>query len=77
MHNVNRWVGIRIDGCALVFEATAAAYLVYGPGHEKILPSQVGFSLTMAGMCQVRSLAALTLMADRFQSDSVVSFYGG
>ena len=49
MYNVNRWVGIRIDGCALVFEAAVAAYLVYGPGHEKILPSQVGFSLTMAG----------------------------
>ncbi|KZV76922.1 P-loop containing nucleoside triphosphate hydrolase protein [Peniophora sp. CONT] len=48
MYNVNRWVGIRIDGCALVFEAAVAAYLVYGPGHEKILPSQVGFSLTMA-----------------------------
>ncbi|VDC01967.1 unnamed protein product [Peniophora sp. CBMAI 1063] len=47
-YDLNRWVGIRIDGLAGLFTAVLAAYMVYGPGHEKFLPSDIGFSLNMA-----------------------------
>ncbi|KZV74802.1 P-loop containing nucleoside triphosphate hydrolase protein [Peniophora sp. CONT] len=47
-YDLNRWVGIRIDGLAGLFTAVLAAYMIYGPGHEHVLPSDVGFSLNMA-----------------------------
>ena len=49
--SVCSWVGFRVDGLAGVFTAILAAYMVYGPGHERVAPSDIGFSLNMAGEC--------------------------
>ncbi|KAI9434147.1 hypothetical protein H4582DRAFT_2112597 [Lactarius indigo] len=45
--NMNRWINLRIDFLGGLFAASLAAYLIYVP-HERSLPSDTGFSLTMA-----------------------------
>ncbi|ETW87620.1 ABC transporter [Heterobasidion irregulare TC 32-1] len=47
-YNLNRWVCVRIDALGGLFAAALGAWLVYGPGHSDNLPSDTGFSLTMA-----------------------------
>ncbi|KAI0258755.1 hypothetical protein BC834DRAFT_974824 [Gloeopeniophorella convolvens] len=47
-YNVNRWVGIRIEFLSGLFSAALAAWLIYSPGNKSYLPSDTGFSLTMA-----------------------------
>ncbi|KAI0068087.1 hypothetical protein BV25DRAFT_1834393 [Artomyces pyxidatus] len=47
-YNLNRWVSLRIDILGGLFAAALGAYLIYGPGSGKALPSDTGFSLTMA-----------------------------
>jgi len=44
---MNRWISLRIDFLGGVFAAGLAAYLIYVP-RESSLPSDTGFSLTMA-----------------------------
>ncbi|KAH9952289.1 hypothetical protein BGW80DRAFT_1430860 [Lactifluus volemus] len=46
-YNMNRWISLRIDFLGGLFAAALAAYLVYVPD-KRILPSDTGFSLTMA-----------------------------
>ncbi|KAI0260093.1 hypothetical protein BC834DRAFT_1028685 [Gloeopeniophorella convolvens] len=46
-YNMNRWVSLRIDFLGGIFAAGLAAYLIYMPG-QHALPSDTGFSLTMA-----------------------------
>ncbi|KAI0031305.1 P-loop containing nucleoside triphosphate hydrolase protein, partial [Vararia minispora EC-137] len=46
--NLNRWVSTRIDALGGLFSAGLGAYLIYGNHGKQILPSTVGFSLTMA-----------------------------
>ncbi|KAH9019331.1 hypothetical protein EDB83DRAFT_2528201 [Lactarius deliciosus] len=49
-YNMNRqvgWINLRIDFLGGLFAASLAAYLVYVP-NERSLPSDTGFSLTMA-----------------------------
>ena len=46
--NANRWIGTRIDALGGLFAAGLGAYLIYGPGRS-VLPSNIGFSLNMAG----------------------------
>ena len=48
-YNLNRWISTRIDVIGGLFSAALGAYLVYGPTNSSALPSNVGFSLTMAG----------------------------
>ncbi|KAH9016815.1 P-loop containing nucleoside triphosphate hydrolase protein, partial [Lactarius pseudohatsudake] len=45
--NMNRWINLRIDFLGGLFAASLAAYLIYVP-NERSLPSDTGFSLTMA-----------------------------
>ncbi|KAH8977506.1 hypothetical protein EDB92DRAFT_772241 [Lactarius akahatsu] len=45
--NMNRWINLRIDFLGGLFAASLAAYLIYVPD-ERSLPSDTGFSLTMA-----------------------------
>ncbi|KDQ56810.1 hypothetical protein JAAARDRAFT_131890 [Jaapia argillacea MUCL 33604] len=45
-HNLNRWIGMRIDALGGIFAAALAAYLVYG--RQLSSASDTGFSLTMA-----------------------------
>ncbi|KAH9166805.1 hypothetical protein EDB89DRAFT_2245995 [Lactarius sanguifluus] len=45
--NMNRWITLRIDFLGGLFAASLAAYLIYVP-NERSLPSDTGFSLTMA-----------------------------
>ncbi|VDB89909.1 unnamed protein product [Peniophora sp. CBMAI 1063] len=47
-YNLNRWISTRIDVVGGLFSAALGAYLVYGPSNGSALPSNVGFSLTMA-----------------------------
>jgi hypothetical protein len=42
-----RWISLRIDFLGGLFAAGLAAYLIYVP-HQRVLPSDTGFSLTMA-----------------------------
>ncbi|KAH9041242.1 hypothetical protein EDB85DRAFT_1921690 [Lactarius pseudohatsudake] len=46
-YNMNRWINLRIDFLGGLFAASLAAYLIYVP-NERSLPSDTGFSLTMA-----------------------------
>ncbi|KAH9986083.1 hypothetical protein BJV74DRAFT_845474 [Russula compacta] len=46
-YNMNRWVSLRVDFLGGLFAAGLAAYLIYVP-NERALPSDTGFSLTMA-----------------------------
>ncbi|KAH8986103.1 hypothetical protein EDB92DRAFT_1949382 [Lactarius akahatsu] len=46
-YNMNRWINLRIDFLGGLFAASLAAYLIYVP-NERFLPSDTGFSLTMA-----------------------------
>ncbi|KAH8978585.1 hypothetical protein EDB92DRAFT_2119177 [Lactarius akahatsu] len=46
-YNMNRWISLRIDFLGGLFAAGLAAYLIYVP-NERSLPSDTGFSLTMA-----------------------------
>ncbi|KAF8256886.1 ABC transporter type 1, transmembrane domain-containing protein [Lactarius quietus] len=46
-YNMNRWINLRVDFLGGLFSAGLAAYLIYVP-RERSLPSDVGFSLTMA-----------------------------
>lgn len=46
-YNMNRWISLRIDFLGGLFAAGLAAYLIYVP-NEHVLPSDTGFSLTMA-----------------------------
>ncbi|KAH8978589.1 hypothetical protein EDB92DRAFT_2056103 [Lactarius akahatsu] len=46
-YNMNRWINLRIDFLGGLFTASLAAYLIYLP-NERFLPSDTGFSLTMA-----------------------------
>ncbi|KAI0068112.1 P-loop containing nucleoside triphosphate hydrolase protein [Artomyces pyxidatus] len=48
MINMNRWINLRLDVLGGLFTSALAAYLVYGPGRKDVLPSDTGFSLTMA-----------------------------
>ncbi|KAH9166806.1 hypothetical protein EDB89DRAFT_2115743 [Lactarius sanguifluus] len=45
--NMNRWINLRTDFLGGLFAASLAAYLIYLP-NERPLPSDTGFSLTMA-----------------------------
>ncbi|KAH9041238.1 P-loop containing nucleoside triphosphate hydrolase protein [Lactarius pseudohatsudake] len=45
--NMNRWINLRTDFLGGLFAASLAAYLIYLPT-ERSLPSDTGFSLTMA-----------------------------
>ncbi|KAH9019338.1 hypothetical protein EDB83DRAFT_2508436 [Lactarius deliciosus] len=45
--NMNRWINLRTDFLGGLFAASLAAYLIYLP-NERSLPSDTGFSLTMA-----------------------------
>ncbi|KZV64708.1 P-loop containing nucleoside triphosphate hydrolase protein [Peniophora sp. CONT] len=47
-YNLNRWISTRIDVLGGLFTAALGTYLVYGPTSSSALPSNVGFSLTMA-----------------------------
>ncbi|TFY61104.1 hypothetical protein EVG20_g7183 [Dentipellis fragilis] len=47
-YNLNRWVCIRIDALGGLFTAGLAAYLIYGPSRNERVPSEAGFSITMA-----------------------------
>ncbi|KAI0068093.1 P-loop containing nucleoside triphosphate hydrolase protein, partial [Artomyces pyxidatus] len=47
-YDLNRWIGLRIDLLAGLITSGLAAYLIYGPGSKTALPSDTGFSLTMA-----------------------------
>ncbi|KAH9028057.1 hypothetical protein EDB83DRAFT_2543807 [Lactarius deliciosus] len=51
-YNMNRWINLRIDFLGGLFAASLAAYLVYVP-NERSLPSDTGFSLTMASTLQI------------------------
>ncbi|KAI9431381.1 hypothetical protein H4582DRAFT_2085045 [Lactarius indigo] len=44
---IDRWINLRIDFLGGLFAASLAAYLIYVP-NERSLPSDTGFSLTMA-----------------------------
>ncbi|KAH9166019.1 hypothetical protein EDB89DRAFT_2076264 [Lactarius sanguifluus] len=44
---IDRWITLRIDFLGGLFAASLAAYLIYVP-NERSLPSDTGFSLTMA-----------------------------
>ncbi|KAI9434157.1 hypothetical protein H4582DRAFT_2081171 [Lactarius indigo] len=44
---IDRWINLRIDVLGGLFAASLAAYLIYVP-NERSLPSDTGFSLTMA-----------------------------
>ncbi|KAI9453050.1 P-loop containing nucleoside triphosphate hydrolase protein [Lactarius psammicola] len=44
---IDRWISLRIDFLGGLFAAGLAAYLIYVP-RERSLPSDIGFSLTMA-----------------------------
>ncbi|KAH9056241.1 hypothetical protein EDB87DRAFT_1676120 [Lactarius vividus] len=46
-YNMNRWINLRIDFLGGLLSASLAAYLIYVP-NEHSLPSDTGFSLTMA-----------------------------
>ncbi|KAI0248983.1 hypothetical protein BJV78DRAFT_1276336 [Lactifluus subvellereus] len=46
-YNMTRWISLRIDFLGGLFAAALAAYLIYVP-HQRVLPSDTGFSLTMA-----------------------------
>lgn len=46
-HFPPRWVSLRVDILGGLFAAGLAAYLIYVP-NERALPSDTGFSLTMA-----------------------------
>ncbi|KZV72448.1 P-loop containing nucleoside triphosphate hydrolase protein [Peniophora sp. CONT] len=46
--NINRWLALRISSIGGLFSSGLGAYLIYGPGSQTILPSTIGFSLTMA-----------------------------
>ncbi|KAH9019330.1 hypothetical protein EDB83DRAFT_2508434 [Lactarius deliciosus] len=46
-YNMNRWISLRIDFLGGMFAAGLAAYLIYVP-NARSLPSDTGFSLTMA-----------------------------
>jgi len=47
-YNLNRWVSSRIEALGGAFAAGLGAYLVYGPGRNGALASNVGFTLAMA-----------------------------
>ncbi|KAI0052513.1 P-loop containing nucleoside triphosphate hydrolase protein [Auriscalpium vulgare] len=47
-YNLNRWVSLRIDTLGGVFASALGAWLIYGPKGSTALPSNTGFSLTMA-----------------------------
>ncbi|KZV64704.1 hypothetical protein PENSPDRAFT_656364 [Peniophora sp. CONT] len=47
-YNLNRWISTRTDILGGAFSAALGVYLVYGPTSSNALPSNVGFSLTMA-----------------------------
>jgi hypothetical protein len=42
-------VSIRIDALGGIFAAGLATYLIYGPGSKAVLPTNIGFSLALAG----------------------------
>jgi len=44
-HNLNRWIGFRIDVLGATFTAALATYLVYGPPASA---GNTGFSLNVA-----------------------------
>ena len=44
---VYRWISLRVDFAGGLFAASLAAYLIYVP-NDRALPSDTGFSLTMA-----------------------------
>jgi hypothetical protein len=44
---VCRWISLRVDFAGGLFAAALAAYLIYVP-NDRALPSDTGFSLTMA-----------------------------
>jgi ABC-type multidrug transport system fused ATPase/permease subunit len=46
-YNMNRWMSLRIDFLGGLFAAGLAAYLIYVP-NERVLSSDIGFTLTMA-----------------------------
>lgn len=50
-YNLNRWVCVRIDTISGLFAAGLGAYLVYFQNHS---PSNIGFSLNMAGELDVQ-----------------------
>ncbi|KAI0039394.1 P-loop containing nucleoside triphosphate hydrolase protein [Auriscalpium vulgare] len=47
-YNLNRWVNLRIQTLGSAFSAGLAAWLVYGSNRGESLPSNTGFSITMA-----------------------------
>ncbi|KAI0052512.1 hypothetical protein FA95DRAFT_1675194 [Auriscalpium vulgare] len=47
-YNLNRWISLRIDILGGVFASALGAWLIYGPQGSTALPSNTGFSLTMA-----------------------------
>jgi hypothetical protein len=52
-----RWVNLRVDFLGGLFAAGLGAYLIYIPG-ESSLPSDVGFSLTMASTLHVFTITS-------------------
>ncbi|KAI0322566.1 hypothetical protein OF83DRAFT_1161116 [Amylostereum chailletii] len=47
-HSLDRWIHIRMDLLAGAFTTALGVYLVYGPRHSHVQPSDAGFSLMMA-----------------------------
>ncbi|KAI0052966.1 hypothetical protein FA95DRAFT_1579668 [Auriscalpium vulgare] len=47
-YNLNRWISLRIDILGGVFTSALGSWLIYGPKGSTALPSNTGFSLTMA-----------------------------
>lgn len=59
-----RWISLRVDFLGGLFAAGLAAYLIYVP-NEHALPSDTGFSLTMASTCLVPDFFTVSgLIAD-------------
>ncbi|KAI0260155.1 hypothetical protein BC834DRAFT_925973 [Gloeopeniophorella convolvens] len=66
-YNLNRWIGIRMECLSGAFTAGLAAWLVYSPKSQSYLPSDTGFSLTMAGHGLQRVIVWLVRAFNEFE----------
>ena len=75
-HNLNRWIGIRIDALGAVFAAVLASYLLI---RRSISAANIGFSLNMTlDFCTlilwlVRNYNELEVQSNRWVMQSYIS----
>ena len=72
-HNLNRWIGFRIDALGATFTAALAAYLVYG---STAGAGNTGFSLNMAVEFSLYILYLVRIFNDlEVQANRCVNFF--